>query len=75
VNPQRGLSLLPLSATAGGKSYTLDVTPLDTLAPWCPVVVVYPSTGPAMKERPLKVSVIQPSAAVPAGKAPVATAR
>lgn len=64
VNPQSGIKLLPLSATAGEKSYSLDVTPLDVRAPWCPVVVVYPSVGPSSKSRPLKVSVIQPSAAV-----------
>lgn len=64
VHPQTGIKLLPLSATAGGQSYPLDVTPLDVRAPWCPIVVVYPSVGPSSKARPLRVSVIQPSSAV-----------
>ena len=75
VNTQSGVKLLPLSVAAGDKSYPLDVTPLDVRAPWCPVVVVYPSVGPSSKSRPLKVSVIQPSAAVRVDKpaaAPVA---
>jgi hypothetical protein len=64
VQPQSGIKLLPLAANAAGKSYSLDVTPLEVRSPWCPVVIVYPSTGPSSKTRPLKVSVIQPSAAV-----------
>lgn len=73
VNPQSGIKMLPLSAAAGGKSYPLDVTPLDVRAPWCPVVVVYPSVGPSSKSRPLRVSVIQPSSAVRVDKPAVAT--
>jgi hypothetical protein len=74
VNPKNGLKLLPLSAAAAGKTYSLDVVPLDFRAPWCPVIAVYPSTGPSSKTRPLQVALIQPSDAVPIkqAKAPVA---
>jgi hypothetical protein len=75
VNPQNGLKLLKLSAAAAGKTYSLDVVPLDFRAPWCPVIAVYPSTGPSSKTRPLQVAIVQPSDAVqikqakaPAGK-------
>jgi hypothetical protein len=75
VNPQKGLKLLKLSAAAAGKTYSLDVVPLEFRAPWCPVIAVYPSTGPSSKTRPLQVAVIHPSNAVqlkqgktPAGK-------
>jgi len=64
VNRQSGLRLLPLSAAAAGKTYSLDVAPLDIRAPLCPVVVVYPSAGPSKKTRPLRAAVIQPSNAV-----------
>ena len=73
VNPQNGTKLLPLSAAAAGETYSLDVVPLDFFAPWCPVIAVYPSTGPSSKVRPLQVAVIQPSDAVqikPQAKAP-----
>ena len=74
INPQNGLKLLPLSAAAAGKTYSLDVVPLDFPAPWCPVIAVYPSTGLSSKTRPLQVAVIQPSDAVPINqsKAPAA---
>jgi hypothetical protein len=75
VNPQSGLKLLPLSAAAGGKTYPLDVVPLDIREPWCPVVVIYPSTGPSKKARPLHVTVIQPSNAVPAEQSKVPPAK
>jgi hypothetical protein len=75
VNPQKGLKLLKLSAAAAGKTYSLDVVPLEFRAPWCPVIAVYPSTGPSSKTHPLQVAVVQPSDAVqikqakaPAGK-------
>ena len=64
VNPQNGLKLLPLSVAAAGKTYSLDVVPLEFRTPWCPVIAVYPSTGPSSKTRPLRAAVIQPSDAV-----------
>ena len=65
VNPKNGLKLLPLSAAAAGKTYSLDVVPLDFQAPWCPVIAVYPSTSPSSQMHPLQVALIQPSDAVP----------
>jgi hypothetical protein len=73
VNAQRGFTLLPLSASAEGKVHTLDVCPLDSRTPYCPVVVVYPSAETSKRSRPLKVSVVQPSAAL-ATKSAIATA-
>jgi hypothetical protein len=73
VNAQRGFTLLPLSASAEGRIHTLDVCPLESRAPYCPVVVVYPSAELSKQSRPLKVSVVQPSAA-PVSKSAIATA-
>ncbi len=74
VNPQNGLKLLPLSAAGAEKTYSLDVVPMDFRAPWCPVIAVYPSTGPSSKTLPLRVAVIQPSAAVQIKQAKAAAA-
>jgi len=68
VNQQSGLKLLPLSAAAAGKTYSLNVVPLDLRGSWCPVIVIYPSAGPSSKARPLQVAVIQPSDAVRANQ-------
>ena len=74
VNPKNGLKLLKLSAAAAEKTYSLDVVPLDFRAPWCPVIAVYPSTGPSSKALPLRLEVIQPSDAVQIKQAKAAAA-
>ena len=75
VNPQNGLKLLPLSAAGAEKTYSLDVVPMDFRAPWCPVIAVYPSTGPSSKTLPLRVAIIQPSTAVQIKQAKAAAAK
>lgn len=65
VNTERTITMLPLSATDGTKAFNLDVCPIETRAPYCPLVVVYPSISVAKQARPLRISVIQPSTAAP----------
>jgi len=67
VSPDNGVRILPLSASVAGKNHLLNIAPIDVRAPWCPVVAIYPGTGPSSKARPLRVSVIQPSDAVATG--------
>ena len=65
VNKEGTITMLPLSATDGTKTLNLDVCPIETRAPYCPLVVVYPSISTGRQARPLRVSVIQPSTAIP----------
>ncbi|RYD26529.1 MAG: hypothetical protein EOP87_22615 [Verrucomicrobiaceae bacterium] len=64
IHQERSIRMLPLTAAAGGKTYPLDVCPIDTSGNYSPVVVVYPSITQPRKFRPLQVSVLQPSRAI-----------
>jgi hypothetical protein len=68
VNDQQNVKMLPISAAMGKTIYNLDICPIETSGPYCPVVAVYPRIAMSKQVRPLKTSIIQPSYAVPLPK-------